>query len=622
MAWWFLGWLLLAGVAFGQRSRPFERLPMIPPAVIEQSVTVERGGTVTIPLGIRGTRAGTMTFLIRTPPKAGKVSEVVSLSRETAEVRYTPPPETAVVEERFTYAVQTAEGVSAPATVIIRIIDPLPPSPLLEVPDTVDFGSLVQGGFTVRKIVLKNIGGGLVSGEIAATVPWRVEGKRNYALGAGESQEFTIGVLSQFVGNLTGELRYSSSPDRVTLLRMECYSAVDARDSTIQLYQNPDETFRQGSVEVFSRVAVPLAIRVRCGPRVTATPASFTIAPRGSATVILRTLDGDLAPFQEPFYFCGEGVTLRIVAEAAPASAILRFGAARILFGADSVTGRSRACVDLMNLGATPVTVALNTSAPFKLEVARAVVRPGEQLPVCVVLRDWPPGGAHGVLEARSGATVTKVDLVAAIADPGSAGSASGRSASGKTVRATRIAEQPATSLPVVGSAGADGGSWRLEELDPSMRPLEPGERVNRAGTQVRRGPKDSWVISWPGSWNQGESLALFFEELGFGSDGALKRSWSPVSSVEFRTAGDHAEATVHGLLTGRAYTLQVRRTGDPQLAESLAAVCTVRFAVTSPPGVMERVGSVLPWIGGGLAFGLLLFVLRRRRLAGRKLPR
>ena len=96
-----------------------------PPPVVSQKVSIRRGESVTIPLGIHGVRGGTLEFLIRTPPRLGRLSAVNPKGLSSASVIYTAPTKGAATEDRFAYAVRSNEGVSAPGIVSIEIAEPV-----------------------------------------------------------------------------------------------------------------------------------------------------------------------------------------------------------------------------------------------------------------------------------------------------------------------------------------------------------------------------------------------------------------------------------------------------------------------------------------------------------------
>src|SRR5688572_12686182 len=103
-------------VAFAQKRKTPE-LPPAPPPVVSREVTVLEGDPVTIPLGIHGRRSEQLQFLVRTRPKSGKLSVITATGVNSAAIVYTPSADSSEIEDRFTYAVRSKEGVSAPGVV-------------------------------------------------------------------------------------------------------------------------------------------------------------------------------------------------------------------------------------------------------------------------------------------------------------------------------------------------------------------------------------------------------------------------------------------------------------------------------------------------------------------------
>ena len=161
-----------------------------PPPVVPQSVSIRRGESVTIPLGIHGVRGGALEFLIRTPPRFGRLSAVKPLGLNSASVIYTAPAKGAVTEDRFAFAVRSNEGVSAPGLVSIAIAEPVVLSARLVAPAELVFPAVFCGQRSAVELELANRGAGIVEGELNVPEPWSVEGIRLYKLAAGKSAMF------------------------------------------------------------------------------------------------------------------------------------------------------------------------------------------------------------------------------------------------------------------------------------------------------------------------------------------------------------------------------------------------------------------------------------------------
>src|SRR6185369_12885225 len=107
-------------------------------------------------------------------PKGGKLSKIESTGLNTAVVRYTAGDQAG--EDRFTYAVRTAEGVSAPAQVSITIaVAPVLP-PRLVADEQLTFAEVIAGQKSSATLTVTNRGGGTAEGDLTVTDPWRVDG--------------------------------------------------------------------------------------------------------------------------------------------------------------------------------------------------------------------------------------------------------------------------------------------------------------------------------------------------------------------------------------------------------------------------------------------------------------
>ena len=126
-----------------------------PPQPVEQKVTVRRGGSVEIPLKIYGTRAQTLSWIVKQPPARGRLSEVRATGAESAVVTYRPPADLGVVSDRFAFSVRSSEGVSAPVEVTIAITDE---APQISAPGELNFGTLLVGASAAKTLEFSSIG--------------------------------------------------------------------------------------------------------------------------------------------------------------------------------------------------------------------------------------------------------------------------------------------------------------------------------------------------------------------------------------------------------------------------------------------------------------------------------
>ncbi|MEO7319720.1 MAG: hypothetical protein ABIZ56_12080, partial [Chthoniobacteraceae bacterium] len=174
---------LKLGLAPMAMAAPKTPVAPAPPQPMEQKAAVKRGDTVDIPLKIYGTRAQTLSWIIKQAPLHGKLSGVRATGAESAVVTYRPPADLRVISDRFTFSVRSSEGVSAPVEVAVTITDD---APRISATAELDFGSLLIGASAAKTLEFSNAGGGIAEGAMEVDAPWKLAGARDYKLAAGE----------------------------------------------------------------------------------------------------------------------------------------------------------------------------------------------------------------------------------------------------------------------------------------------------------------------------------------------------------------------------------------------------------------------------------------------------
>jgi hypothetical protein len=167
-----------------------EQITTPPPLAKTGMVTAYLHKPQEVVLQVRGRIFEPLTFLIRKPPRRGRLGEVRRTSMNTATVTYFPDPAAGPLDDFFTFAAKSSDSpVSAPATVWVRVLEA---SPVLEHPAELDFGAVFLGDSVERKVVLRNSGGGRASGRIDPNSPWTVRGSSAFSVPAGAETSFTL----------------------------------------------------------------------------------------------------------------------------------------------------------------------------------------------------------------------------------------------------------------------------------------------------------------------------------------------------------------------------------------------------------------------------------------------
>ncbi|MEI9896320.1 MAG: hypothetical protein WDN28_21260 [Chthoniobacter sp.] len=145
-----------------------------PPQPVELNIKVRREGKTEIPLRIYGKANEPLKYLIRVPPVHGRLSEPRPTEREVSVVVYEPPADLGITTDKFSYAVQSAVGVSASVEISMTIVDQ---PPQLTIQDALDFSTVRTGASNFRMLEISNHGGLIAAGDVIVNDPWKIEGK-------------------------------------------------------------------------------------------------------------------------------------------------------------------------------------------------------------------------------------------------------------------------------------------------------------------------------------------------------------------------------------------------------------------------------------------------------------
>jgi len=279
-------WMLLALPAIaplqglGKDRNPYPNVPEPPPEPNPIDIEVPRsGGPVLITLSAYSLTSPIIRFRIRRPPEAGKLGIPKLVSASTAVVKYTPPAGAGPGEDSFVYAIQSYAGVSAPADVHIKITDA---DPILIASGDIEFGQVLPGRTVRRTLDVQNIGGGIADGAIEVPDGWTVEGDTDYHLTAGQKRTFTIVFTPTGVQNYTGDIAYSSDPDRATDLNGEGIAPLAVTTGSVALFGAP----LTGTIHVENRTDTPATFTVTPGESLLA-DSTIAVPAKGSADIVV-----------------------------------------------------------------------------------------------------------------------------------------------------------------------------------------------------------------------------------------------------------------------------------------------------------------------------------------------
>jgi hypothetical protein len=389
--------------------------PPPPPEPVAVNVEVRRGGSVEIPLRVFGVPNQRLKYRIRTKPEFGEVSDPVMAAKGVGAVTYRHSGGDEETRDHFFYAAQTEDGVSASVEVNISIVDE---AARPGVPEEVDFGTVRIGTPVTKEITIANRGGGVMRGNVSTDEPWQIDGKAAYNLRAGEKQTFKLKLAPQFEQEFQCLLRYSSHPDRTTLLRTVAEAAIAISPRRLRLISDHDAG-RAGVLKIANRTSEEQPVRFRMSGSLSG-PKRVTVPGGGEISVTFEAAPGEAGPIDEQLLIESPSFATAIPVQAPALGAIVRVAPASVSLGR-IVSGRSAdAAVQVKNIGGARALVSAAASAPFAIAGANSsfTLEPGEARDVRVSLLSSAEGRQRGVLRIMSGRQQFDVPVEADVTSP------------------------------------------------------------------------------------------------------------------------------------------------------------------------------------------------------------
>ena len=556
-----------------------------PPPVVPQSVSLKRGEAAAIPLGIHGIRGGALEFLIRTPPRFGRLSAIKPLGLNSASVIYTAPAKGGAAADQFTYAVRSEEGVSAPGIVSIVIVAPVVSPAKLIAPAELVFPTVFPGQRSSVEMELANRGGGVVEGELNVPEPWSVEGIRLYKIAAGKSTTFSVVFKSEKAGSFNGDVILPGPPRAVVALHAAAEERLVATPPRLELAAQPASLTRKGALHLANRTGEDAKVMLAAGPRLL-TDRAVTVPAHGEASVPIFADAGEMSAFDEEVKLSAGEWSASVAVHAAAVGPVLQFVKSDGIFAAPVAGQAEEGIATLENIGGQAASVRLAIEPPFQLRSQTATVPAKGRVEIPVRLAEAGAGVHSAMLHATADGQTVKLDIRADVAEappPVSrpAESATARPANDDIVRP--------------GDPAPDDGTSLL----PSALPEFP----NELGTHVVGIKHTSAVIDWPPDLGKVEELHFEERVLYVAADDQLQAKWVRCASTPLPPDGGRLRAEVTGLQPDALHMIRAV-TGE---GDAAAAHFTVQFHTPPKKPLVEIKARSLVLIA---AIALLAFLL------------
>jgi hypothetical protein len=367
---------LLAGAAV--QAVPNEP-PLLPPPMAQpQDLSIFRGHSIEIPLRAQGRTPGQLKFLIRSGPSKGRLGEIRITGPKSAVVTYTLD-DAAEGTDSFTFAVQAVDSpVSAAATISVSIFEE---PPALSVVHSVDFGAVLVGETSEQQVVLRNSGGGMLTGRMDASPPWRILGETEYRLGRNQERKVRLLYVPEVQQQHSGKLTFSHDTRSTVELTGSAILPLEFEPSReIELTSQDGSSLRSGGVVVRNRTERERVVDISVPPEITS-PDQVTVPAGGEMSIAFHTQPAFLGAMEGEITLESEGFRRDIPLRVFALPPVLRVEPSGGLnFGNIEPGRRHTAHLRVQNDGGT--AARLKATAPNEILLVpdpnTAVLQPGE----------------------------------------------------------------------------------------------------------------------------------------------------------------------------------------------------------------------------------------------------
>lgn len=521
-------------LARAQKRRELPGLVPAPPPVVPQRVTVEPGQAVQVPLTIIGGRAEQLEFLIRVPPRAGKLSQVRPVGANGGVVTYQAPARAG--EDRFSYAVRSREGVSAAAMVSIVIAGAPAAAGLaarLVVPESVDFPSVFPGELSSAELEVHNVGATMAEGTLTLPAMWSTESGARYRIAAGGRAVFKLTFTPTRAGIFNDDAILGPSPKKFVPLHAVVEAPLVLKPAALKLAPAAGQPARSAVFLLENRTGEEQTVKVSAGTHLLV-PESVKIGARETAQVAVTADASAAGEFADKLKLSTETWSAELPVHVLALAATVRFGVPPE-FGAVLAGASVSAKATLVNPGEVAANVTLRAEGAFAVESAKLTVPPHDEARVGVALREARAGVNRGKIIAEWDGGREELALSVTAAEP------------------VRVAAKQAPKPDAEEPAAAES-----EEITDPLLAMTRAEHPNGLGDFTRDLQPTSAVLEWPSDLGATTALRLEERVLSLGKDDELVVKWQPLGGVTFSAAGALQRAELHALKPDALYTVRV----------------------------------------------------------------
>jgi hypothetical protein len=581
------------------QSRP--RIPSAPLAV-PVKVRVTRGTAVEIPLRVFGDPGGSVTFEVRAAPAHGRLTEVRSTGRDSAVIVYQQLDDGSHGSDSFRYVAKTSGGVSAPAEVTVRIIDP---EPVFVTPETLAFGAVTLGDGATQELTIENRGGGVAEGHLICSTGWKISGDPTYRIPGGEQRVYTVSFTGTEEREYRGTIRYSSHPERETELTAEPRAPVRIEPARVELKYDPKRKQRAGSVQLINRGTERRVLQIERSERIAA-PEKIELAPGGSARAEFTTAPEDREPVHEKALVISGRYLVELPIQGAAPGPVLKISQAAISIGPVAAGETALpGSVEVENTGGAEAFVRAEIRAPFRVvqEDASFSLPPGGKRLIRVGLNAADEGAFRTALLLKEGTQELLIPVEALVTPKANA-------ARPPIVRAPLAANRPAGSgLAESRSSISDSRQAVVFGLEsPAGSPnVPPVRRVEQ------REVVGNWcLLAWKGPPYGKLQYQIETRVLSVDGSNNVHVRWEKTPAVTVNQHGRTVTARIDRLRPGWSYTFRISAINEAGEFSAPSPHVLVQTPAR-PPLITKNRAMVL------VALALIAIVIRQRWAAARQ---
>jgi len=489
------------------------------------------------------------------------LSPIASRGMNGASVTYTAPKKPGIMEDRFSFAVQSADGVSAPGAVTITIFDPPDLPEKLVFRMQLEFPTVFVGQRSAVEFELVNEGGGVSEGSVRVHPPWSIDGPGEYRIGARQRIAIKIVFTPDEAGAQTGEAIVGGAPRRVVALRGTAEDRLTATPPRLVLSGAVGSQTRTGVLHLANRSDEEVKVAVEAGARLLA-DRTTTVPARGEIGVPVFADAGDVSAFDETITLKSDHWSATIPVRVPPLGPMLRFARSEAVFERIVAGEQGEGTALIENTGGATAAVHLEIEPPFTLVSDAMLVPPKGRLEIPLRLPKVEPGNYKAVLKATAEGSEAKLDVYAEV------------------VEAPKIA-MPASKSPVAPGQPPEKSKEPEPDLeDPPPVSASRQEHPNALGAFGRAISPTSAVIDWPAKLGPTSGLRVDERTLLLSSDRKLQVNWVPVTTARLQQNGDRMRAELPKIEPATLHTVRVvAGTGD-----AIQTVLTVQFGTLQKP--------------------------------------